>query len=243
MLGIIDTQGGGLEAAEGGGGAEAGSGGRVRQAEAEMKKECRLPTAFACHCQLLWFISSETFLRQDLQLRHPCSSCAVLSRGFRGSDFGGFRALEAQACSLSCVCCSSSFAHHARPNSSEIRRSVLRLLRWRVAAVLPRCLGSFAVLLSVTCHSWSALGAWGHICKCCTSVCGPGVSFWVRGFGLCLSLCSALGSGRALGCEPDAFIGQGCRNLGPSKLVCSLQRVSSVSHRFHCNMPTIKLWL
>ena len=52
MLGIIDTQGGGLEAAEGGGGAEAGSGGRVRQAEAEMKKECRLPTAFTCHCQL-----------------------------------------------------------------------------------------------------------------------------------------------------------------------------------------------
>ena len=81
MLGSIDTPGGGLEAAEGGGGAEAGPGGRVRQAEAEMKKECRLPTAFACHCQLLWFISSETFLRQDLQLRHPCSSCAVLSRG------------------------------------------------------------------------------------------------------------------------------------------------------------------
>ena len=125
----------------------------------------------------------------------------------------------------------------------SIRRSLLRLLRWRVAAVLPRCLGSFAVPLSVTCQFWSALGAWGQIWKCCTSVCGRGVSFWVRGFGLCLSLCSALGSRRALDCEPDVFIGQGCRNLGSCKLVCSVQRVSSVAHRFHCNMPTIKLWL
>ena len=137
MLGIIDTQGGGLEAAEGGGGAEAGSGGRVRQAEAEMKKECRLPTAFACHCQLLWFISPETFLRQDLQLRHPCSSCAVLSRGFRGSDFGGFRAFEAQACNLSCVCCSSSFAHHARPNYPKVRPSAAAVAGGCCAAKVP----------------------------------------------------------------------------------------------------------
>ena len=54
MLGSIDTQGGGLQAAEGGGGAEAGSGGRVRQAEAEMKKECRLHSpVIASFCGLL----------------------------------------------------------------------------------------------------------------------------------------------------------------------------------------------
>ena len=205
MLGIIDTQGGGLEAAEGGGGAEAGSGGRVRQAEAEMKKECRLPTAFACHCQLLWFISSETFLRQDRQLRHPCSSCAVLSRGQSLMMMGEIAGLS---------------------------------LWFQIRLGQHICLG-----LGVTCQFWNALGAWGQIWKCCTSVCGRGVSFWVRGFGLCLSLCSALGSRRALGCEPDVFIGQGCRNLGSCKLVCSVQWVSSVAHRFHCNMPTIKLWL
>ena len=146
MLGSIDTQGGGLQAAEGGGGAEAGSGGRVRQAEAEMKKECRLPTAFACHCQLLWFISSETVLHQDLQLRHPCASCAVLSRGFRCSDFGGFRALEVQACSLSCICCSSCFANMPDPTFQEIPRSVLRPLRWWW---LLSCRGAWGHLLQV----------------------------------------------------------------------------------------------
>ena len=107
------------------------------------EKECRLPTAFACHCQLLWFISSETVLHQDLQLRHPCASCAVLSRGFRCSDFGGFRALEVQACSLSCICCSSCFANMPDPTFQEIPRSVLRPLRW------------WWLL------SWR--GAWGHL--------------------------------------------------------------------------------
>lgn len=136
-----------------------GPGGGQTKSQAEEKVK-RVPSAFACRycCSSFMDKTFQTVLHQDLQLHHSWWSRAVLSRGFRGSDFGGLRALEVQACSLSCICCRASMPD---PTFQDIRRSVLRLLRVLLAAELARCQGSSlasALLVTVACHSCSALG-------------------------------------------------------------------------------------